>query len=255
MKFAYMVQTEAALPPTFEALRGNPDVTLIHLSFKEPTLGAIYLPDSTWTEGRNALLAAARDHGADFDYYVFCDDDMEFVSGSFAEFNGQLARLQPAVATPLYDFAPNKHEEFAAHTVYAFDAMMNAFHRDLITDRIVLPYYAGFDTQSWWFSQFFVIHLASVLYPDHVIRLNSIRITNTMSRPYPRNTFDKWDGMERFVCDEIYADRIFLDERFRHHFDKKSEVPRDPIKPLRTYRLDDDMKAKLNLAGPFWANR
>ena len=122
MKLVYMVQTEADLPEVFYPLLHMPDVTVLHLSFRKQVPGALYLPDSTWTEGRNALLAAARAMGQDFEYYVFCDDDLEFERGSFSVFNAQLAETRPAIGIPLYDFAPNHHDDLESHTVYAFDA-------------------------------------------------------------------------------------------------------------------------------------
>jgi hypothetical protein len=248
-----MVQTEAELPAVFQPLLHMPDVTLLHLSFQKQVPGALYLPNSTWTEGRNALLAAARALEHDFEYYVFCDDDLEFERGSFAAFNIQLGETRPAIGIPLYDFAPNRHDHLESHTVYAFDALMNAFHRDLVTDGVILPYHAGFDSKSWWFSQFFVIHLASVNYPDHVLRLGRTCVRSAQHRPYPRNTLADWAEAETFLFDQVYSDRAYLEARFRHHYHKAQEVPRSPSAPANSYRLTAEQLSKLNLEGPFWA--
>lgn len=255
MKLVYMVQTEGDPPPAFQPLLDMPDVTLLHLSFQKQVPGALYLPHSTWTEGRNALLAAARALNRDFDYYVFCDDDLEFERGSFAVFNAQLKATRPAIGVPLYDFAPNRNDAIDCHTVYAFDALMNAFHRDLITDEVILPYYAGLDAKSWWFSQFFVIHLASVNYPDHVLRLGQTCVRSALHRPYPRNTKADWEEVETFLFNTIFSDRAYLQARFRHHYHKADEIPRPPSPPSISYALTADQRSKLNLTGPFWTTR
>ena len=141
------------------------------------------------------------------------------------------------------------------HTVYAFDALMNAFHRDLIEDEVILPYYTGLDSQSWWFSQFFVIHLASVNYPDHVLRLGNTCVRSAQHRPYPRNTMADWAEVETFLFEQIYSDRAYLEARFRHHYHKAQEVPRGPSPMATSYHLTAEQRDTLNLNGPFWASR
>ncbi len=53
-----------------------------------------------------------------------------------------------------------------------FDALFNAFHVDTIPT--LLPYVEEYDSESIYYSQVQLIHLAQILYPNQVIQFNCI---------------------------------------------------------------------------------
>lgn len=154
-KFLYLVQGKGHLPDSYSTIECE-QADLLRLSWKEKIDGAIYFPDSTWTEGRNKLLEEALKRNDQYLYYIFLDDDVVFEKGDWRTFEKYLLKYQPAAATPFcLWYPPNKDSplELEAHTCFMFDAMFNAFHGDVVADGLVLPYYAGFDSKSWWYSQ------------------------------------------------------------------------------------------------------
>src|SRR5581483_2861784 len=102
MRIAYLVQSEGSLPLVFAPLLESPMARVFHLTFKTPAPGAVFMPGSTWTEGRNRLLFEARASGDRFDYYVFSDDDVCFLKGSWSVFEQELERWRPAIGLPAH---------------------------------------------------------------------------------------------------------------------------------------------------------
>ncbi len=252
--FVYLVQSEEGLPEQYGDLESaNSDC--ICLTWKNQAEGCIYYPSSTWTEGRNRLLLEAKQR-EQYQYYIFLDDDIVFTEGSFRLMEQYLLKYEPAVATPFYSWHPDPRLEFEAHTVYSFDAIFNAFHRDLITDGVVLPYYDGFDKSTWWFSQLCVIHLASILYPDHVLKFNRIVVDNATHRDYPRNQSSQFAVFEDWIRSNVFIESSKLFKRyFRSHPGiKREEQYRLPYPKPETYRLSQGLLAEtLNLDSEYWA--
>lgn len=251
MKFTYLIQTEGELPSIFKDLLNRPNVSLLHLTFRHHIEGAIFLPNSTWTEGRNALLSRARQIGLDSDYYIFSDDDIIFQSGSWLEFEESLERWLPPVATPQltgYHGQPNIEQIVS---VYDFDAILNAFHRDVIEDGVVLPYLERFDSITWWLSQLFVIHLCGILYQNYVLKIPYVSIMNGQSRPYPRNgeIFDAATEWFRSaaISDPATAALVRADIK-----DGTQEQSRAALPPLPSWFLTDATRA---LIRPDWKTR
>lgn len=231
MKFAYCVQTEGELPEIFRNLK-NIDTDVYHLTFRDNVDGSLYLPKSTWTEGRNALLNVALESKIDYDYYIFCDDDVVFLEGSWRSFEADLEKWRPAIGLPAHPY-PTQHE--AIHSVYDFDAIVNAFHRDLVRDRVLLPYIAEHDSVTWWLSQYFVIHLAGALYPNRVIKFPRTKIDNALHREYPRISAEQFDAFKSFYLD-LWSDRDFAEAAFRVHFETRNDPPHPPAFDA-SYRL------------------
>lgn len=259
MKFIYLMQTEGETPETFrgiEARAKNGEIDFIKLTFKTEHPDALYLPNSTWTEGRNHLLKAARARKVRYDYYIFCDDDLEIVSGSWEAFEDHLREYRPALATPFNKRAAAP-DTTSILQVYDIDAMANAVHRDLIDDEVLYPYYAGFDSHSWWLSQLFVIHMAGVLYPGHVVRSNRLAVVNGLHRAYPRldTSPPSWAPYEQFLLREAFGNHPIAHERFRHHYAVLGEDFGVPAQAPETYRLPDAARSMLNMSGAFFANR
>ena len=83
---------------------------LITLTYDyEPSKGEvnwknIFAPGTTWAEGRNLLLNYARKaQPGGYDYYIFFDDDVVFIAGSFKDFASRLLIDSPDFAVPLCD--------------------------------------------------------------------------------------------------------------------------------------------------------
>ncbi|WP_136465402.1 hypothetical protein [Flagellimonas onchidii] len=189
-RFMYLVQCKGDNVEPYPELQGQHHRKIVFLSWKLKNEHMIYFPNSTWTAGRNRLLLEARVQQERYDYYIFLDDDILFNKGSFDEFEQLLLKESPAVATPLligYPFSRQSADSIQA--VFMFDACMNAFHHSIIFDDAVFPYCTIFDKDSWWYSQYVMIHLLALFYEGHVIQLNNICIINSEHGDYPKNIY------------------------------------------------------------------
>lgn len=74
MKICYLTQTATDISDFYKEFFKGQD--LFFVTFKKPNPNAVaFLPNSTWSDGRNALWEAVR---GKYDYYVFIDDDLQF---------------------------------------------------------------------------------------------------------------------------------------------------------------------------------
>ena len=76
-KYAYLVQGTSRTP--VHNLDKNDNVDIFFLSFVKKT-GDIFLPNSTFNQGRNALLrhALAMEQSPGYEYFIFVDDDVRW---------------------------------------------------------------------------------------------------------------------------------------------------------------------------------
>lgn len=73
-KICILTQTASSLPDYYYSI--FQDFDLFFITFKEKNSNAIdFLPNSTWSEGRNRLWEYAK---GKYDYYLFLDDDLQF---------------------------------------------------------------------------------------------------------------------------------------------------------------------------------
>lgn len=265
-KFLYLVQGKGRLPDSYSTIEGE-QADLIHLSWKDQIDGAIYFPNSTWTEGRNKLLEEALKRNEPYLYYIFLDDDVVFEKGDWRTFEQALLKYEPAAATPFCPwYPPNKDSplELEAHTCFMFDAMFNAFHRDVVTDGLVLPYYTGFDSKSWWYSQWFVIHLMNMFFPNHVLQINEVWVNNATHGAYPLSA-DFTEGRNWFETQVLKPKSapllpFNLYERIMWRISRKilRRAPavssfRPPSKKLKSYRVPMRKRArKVYTESPYW---
>lgn len=164
--------------------------------------GAYFFKDSTWGEGRNALLKIAIERGILYEYYVFINDDIGFLKGDFDLFAKQLIKFKPAVATPIIY---HKNMEsiikleitnkisiniFPIFQITKFsDGQFIAFHKNSIKDNILFPIQTQYDSISWWFSSSTQQILAFNFYGNRFIQFNNIITENKNHREYPKNDF------------------------------------------------------------------
>ncbi len=196
--FIYLIQSAARMP--YPELPG-PSCDVLLLTWQHPAAGedAVFLPGSSWTEGRNRLLWEARQRarrsGNDYRYYIFLDDDCRvredvalarrlkrpLTGNPFRTFEQFLLEWEPAVGYTRYDWQ-HFEKDRAVNLGHNIDALFNAFHRETVD--FLLPYYTGFDSESWLYAQHLLNHLASLFYHAHRIQCNLIRTENSRRRGY-----------------------------------------------------------------------
>ena len=153
------------------------------------------LLNTSWNEGRNALLARAREVYPRLPLYLIfmdCDARLEEVKNfgantghAYRTFEKYLTRHQPAVGHAHFDWQPyNKSKEVELLTGN-FDAIVNAFRRDVLD--VLLPYETLWDRHSWHYSQFVVHTLTSALFPTGRMQFNALRVKQRVGHSaYPR---------------------------------------------------------------------
>ena len=197
-QFIYLVQSAARMP--YPELEG-PSCDVLLLTWKHPAASdnAVFLPDSSWNEGRNRLLWEARRRarrtGSDYRYYIFLDDDcrvredaelarrlgLPLTGNPFRTFERFLLEWEPAVGYTRYDWQHVEKGQ-AVNLGHNIDALLNAFHRETLD--FLMPYYTGFDSESWLYAQHLLNHLASLFYHPHRIQCNLVTTANTRRQGY-----------------------------------------------------------------------
>ena len=211
--FIYLIQAARHMP--YPDIPG-PDSDVLLLTWQHPAQDAnsIYLPGSSWAEGRNRLLWEARQqarrNGGDHLYYIFMDDDCQvredaglahqlgipLTGNPFRTFEAFLRDWEPAVGYTRYDW---QHYEKgrAVNLGHNIDALFNAFHRETLD--VLLPYYTGFDSESWLYAQHIVNHLASLFYHPYRIQCNWVQTANTRRKGYAQRK-KYWSIPTTFLC-------------------------------------------------------
>jgi len=194
----YLVQGTADLVAKYYYLKQRNDIEVLFLTYDVKIDGAYFLPNSTWGEGRNYLLEISLELNEKFLYYIFLDDDITFLRGSFEDFEKLLLKHKPAVGVPvfipktqntilskrLFDDKPCKYQ-ICRHA----DAQFLALHIDIINQRLVVPLQTQFDSISWWCTSSTQQLLLFNLYPKHFLQFNYIEISNDCHRHYTNNDF------------------------------------------------------------------
>lgn len=185
-KFLYLVQGEAKLVRSYRDLGNRPHSDAVFLTFDEPLDGALFYPESTWAQGRNKLLDAALEKGA-YLYYIFCDDDIEFRAGSWKKFEDNLLKYSPGIGVPVFPRTRGNILNFPTFNYQPFfinDEQLMAFHRDVVHDRLVLPYQTRFDKINWWASCEIQQILIQNFYCFSALQFNEIQVRNTCKERY-----------------------------------------------------------------------
>ena len=193
-RLLYLIQSARRLPAEMEQGFADAGAHFHCLTFRERVEDSRYsfAPGSTWTSGRNLLLHRTRPDLEQFEYVVLMDDDVRFEDASFGEgllrFQRLLAEHQPeiaAVATPWHQgFGHFFNPDQPCTSVDGFDALFNAFRRDVVLDGVLFPYIECFDHSSWWSSQLVLMQLASRYYT--ITQFNGLSARSLNSSPYPR---------------------------------------------------------------------
>jgi hypothetical protein len=265
--FIYLIQSAAAMP--YADLPGpESDVLLLTWSRPADWPDAIFLPDSSWNEGRNRLLWEARQRtrqkGGGYRYYIFLDDDchlredaalarqldMPLTGNPFRTFERFLREWEPAVGYTRYDWQYYEEGQ-AVNLGHNIDALCIAFHCEAID--LLLPYYTGFDSESWLYSQHIVNHLASLCYHPYRIQCNLVTTTNTRRKGYAQRK-KYWQIPTTFLCGAVRPGmRRALNVEAPN---TPRPAPGRPRKKDRSYRLPpDEMRRHFNTDHPLLAHR
>jgi len=264
-KFLYLVQTKEGLSEHLQSLYG-PQGDVIVLSWRRPVRDCIFFPFSTWTEGRNRLYQETL--GKDYLYYIFLDGDAYLKTTELCKtpqnnpwrlFEEYLIEYEPAAGVPFYMW--HKKSPLEVETLYSFDMILNAVHKEALP--VLLPYYDGCDKISWWYSSVYKVHLASVLYPSHVLQFNALEVINLSSRhldgeskgvlsAYPRS--GDWtkpnNDFKAFILDEKFK------IRFHPHPTGIKLANGEVRKKDKSYRYAIDELARLfDLNAPYWRRK
>ena len=189
--FIYLLQGESKFVNKYFHLAERKDADAIFLTYDNKIDNAIFFPNSTWSEGRNKLLDAARKKG-NYHYYIFCDDDIEFRKGSWDEFEELLILHKPAIGFPVVPCDNKiKINLLDLQLNDSPDQQMIAFHRDLIEDNLILPYQEHLDNICMWGSGGVIQQIIPNLYKWNSIQFNTVVIRNLMHSRYDRTNLFK----------------------------------------------------------------
>jgi hypothetical protein len=207
--FLYLIQASKNLPEKYNYLR-NKDFIL--LSYKENTIDTkIFFPNSTWTTGRNKLREYVLENKLLYDYYIFLDEDVEFIKYSqeegFEIFEKLLKIYTPHIANPnLIDYGhPYKNNSNITKTIW-YNGIFNAFNYDIFTNNIIFPYIDKFDNNSWRISQYIMIILCS-FYNIDVFVFNDVQISNINHSEYQQGDLI-FKEIESYVFNTILNTKI-----------------------------------------------
>lgn len=185
--FLYLIQGRKKNVLKYSFLQ-NDHSDLITLTFDEAieekelqSIKNVFFPSSTWAEGRNKQLALAKKIETKYLYYIFIDDDVEFMKGSFCVFEQKLLYNKPAIGVPLLTIIKNSNKYNKKLTIQhpvALDAQVQAFHYKVIDESIVMPLETKFDKLSWWYSCEINQFLILSFYKGYVMQFNDIVVDN-----------------------------------------------------------------------------
>ena len=190
-QFLYLVQSRIELIDNYKDLHShNSDCVILTFEKKIHKEHCIYLPDSNWPEGRNALVEYAKQLPHTYQYYIFLDDDIEFALGSFRKFEQEVLTVQPDFAIPVYGtsrivrFYHKLFPFFRYSNIMIWDSCFICLNKDLFFDSRLLPYngkylyisgkYYGHHT-----SRLFFMNLYEYYSNRKLLVINSVIIQNT----------------------------------------------------------------------------
>ncbi|MGD8267428.1 MAG: hypothetical protein PVF55_04630, partial [Desulfobacterales bacterium] len=118
---------------------------------------------------------------------------------------------------------------------------------------VLLPYYTGFDSESWLYAQHIVNHLASLFYHPYRIQCNWVETTNTRRKGYAQRK-KYWSIPTTFLCGALRkASRAALNTETPN---TPMPAPGRPRKKDRPYQMSAaDRQQCFNRHHPLWIQR
>lgn len=218
----YLLQGQAENLEKYFCQLNRSDIDALYLTYDYEIDEAIFLPNSTWAEGRNKLLEEAIKLSA-YKYYIFCDDDVEFKEGGFKKFEDNLLKYNPLVAVPIVPRSKHTVIKALDGTFQSFlfnDEQMIAFHEKVVKDRVVIPYYLQFDSLHWWATCQIQEILIQTFYPYDSIQFNDVEIDNKFHDRYKSNETNENDfrlKIREWLDDQFVAGYTDIVERHKRH--------------------------------------
>jgi hypothetical protein len=165
---------------------------LISLTWDAPREGSVFLPKSSWSQGRRRLCheALAR---PDVDYVVFMDGDAITTPKELDEFERVVSELRPAVAVPRVPKTERYKTQLGKKRwvlAYDSDEQFQCFDVRILRDHLGgSPYVSEYDDVSWWYPCVLNQKLIRKYYWRSFIQVNGILVGNGSHGSYP-NSFD-----------------------------------------------------------------
>lgn len=192
VRFCYLAQGRASEIDLLHQIFATR--TLISLTWDKHRSGSIFLPNSSWSEGRRTLY-----HGIqnihEYDYIVFMDGDVITTAQELSVFEKVVSDLRPAVAVPRV----LKTEQYTRKLdlnryrwvlAYDSDEQFQCFDARILRDHLRgSPYVSEYDAISWWYPCILNQMLIRKHYWRSFIQVNGIEVRNESHGSYP-NDFD-----------------------------------------------------------------
>jgi hypothetical protein len=174
----------------------------------------IYIPNTTWTEGRNLLAEEAvrqeRENGYEYKYWIFADDDLTAHCDSTNctvgndRHNQNICCWSRVLSFFEGDDIPDRVTSISASAqlrnkflaVSNVDAMFQAFKREYIP--YVMPYATLPKNASQWTSQAALFCVFQTCFRSSVMYIPNVKMNNTEHRTYAR-------GMDMTLIKDVIA--------------------------------------------------
>ena len=145
-QFLYLVQSRIKCLEDQKILESdNSDYIVATFEKKIDRENFIYVPNTIWTEGRNALYEEALKRKDQYEYFVFLDDDVTFHRGSFRVFENEVLATQADFAMPA--FLPHSlikrydnYNPFRYSVIIILEQIFICLSKELFCSPKLLPY-------------------------------------------------------------------------------------------------------------------
>ena len=188
LKIKYLIQGREKEVIKLRNLFKNRDISI--LTWDQPAAGCVYLPKSSWSEGRRRLLELTSIQ--EYDYIAFVDGDVDFNHELLPLFEKKIALLRPAVAIPLYDKIKWRYsgilKKFKTALIFESDEQFQVIGVNELFNYFHLnPYISDFDNLSWWYPCIVIQSFVSRnLWRRSIVDIE-FTVSNSHDAEYPNN--------------------------------------------------------------------
>jgi hypothetical protein len=196
--FIYLIQSDT--DELMYDIPGGSDYLLLKWSDGATMRPNTFQFASTFAEGRNELYRRARERG-DYLYYVYMDDDVEFVNFDLHDFEAAILerRIHPPYAFPYlqgHNFYLHTPRKGATLMKYADHPLM-AVRSDIAAE---MPYTLKYDKVCWWRTTAEWNERFVEKYGVGGLCFGWLEIENGQHRDaYPRDDFNDYDAYTQIV--------------------------------------------------------
>ena len=215
-KIYYLVQGKADQYQARYSEMQDSGAEIIFLTWDKHIDEAIFLPNSTWEQGRNHLLQHILTNKYDFDYLVFIDGDAEPIKGSWKDFNDFLSAYQPQICIPVMPCARrtvNGAIKFFHLPIpipkwqraVTMDQQVQAIRKDVINAIGDVIYPQIFNHDGLYRNCNISDIVLTNMTPYNVIQFNGLEIGNNVHENIPKGTsFSTEDFVKNFSINKTY---------------------------------------------------